>query len=42
MGSMDFLVLVQKNVYDNWEAALEYNPESFARVVCQFPEKPLH
>ncbi|KAH9561211.1 hypothetical protein CY35_05G008800, partial [Sphagnum magellanicum] len=26
----------QKNVYDNWEAALEYNPESFARVIMLY------
>ena len=29
---LSFLV-VQKNVDENWEAALEYNPEAFARVV---------
>ncbi len=24
---------LQKNVDENWEAAIEYNPEAFARVV---------
>jgi hypothetical protein len=26
--------IFQKGIDENWEAALEHNPEAFARVVC--------
>jgi hypothetical protein len=42
MGPLDHLVLLAKNVYDNWEAVLEYIHESFAHVACPLLEKPLH
>lgn len=28
------LLIFQKGIDENWEAALEHNPEAFARVVC--------
>lgn len=30
----NLLVALQKGIDENWEAALEHNPEAFARVVC--------
>lgn len=29
-----FLNSLQKGIDENWQAALEHNPEAFARVVC--------
>jgi hypothetical protein len=33
--------LFQKGIDENWEAALEHNPEAFARVVCFTQSIPL-
>jgi len=33
-GTILIDIFEQKGIDENWEAALEHNPEGFARVVC--------